>query len=90
MAEKLGVYICEGCDIGTSLNVDELVDYAKKGKLANICPVVKKSGGLCSPAGKAEIEADIAANGRTAWCSAPVSRAEMGLSTSARPCRWSA
>jgi quinone-modifying oxidoreductase subunit QmoB len=57
------VYICEGCDIGTSLNVDELVDYAKKGKLANICPVVKKSGVLCSPEGKAEIEADIAANG---------------------------
>lgn len=63
MAEKLGVYICEGCDIGKSLNVDELVDYAKKGKLANICPVVKRSAVLCSPEGKAEVEADIAAEG---------------------------
>jgi len=63
MAEKLGVYICEGCDIGKSLNVDELVEYAKKSKLANICPVVKKGAVLCSPEGKAEIEADIAAEG---------------------------
>ncbi len=63
MAEKLGVYICEGCDIGKSLNVDELVDYAKKSKLANITPVVKKCPVLCSPEGKAEIEADIAASG---------------------------
>ncbi|OIN98890.1 MAG: heterodisulfide reductase subunit A [Desulfovibrionaceae bacterium CG1_02_65_16] len=63
MAEKLGVYICSGCDIGTSLNVDELVDYAKKGKLAGITPVVKKSAVLCSPEGKAEIEADIKEHG---------------------------
>ncbi|MDR3640521.1 MAG: hydrogenase iron-sulfur subunit [Humidesulfovibrio sp.] len=63
MAEKLGVYICAGCDIGKSLNVDELVDYAKKSKLASITPVVKHSAVLCSPEGKAEIEADIAANG---------------------------
>jgi len=63
MAEKLGVYICAGCDIGKSLNVDELVDYAKKSKLAGITPVVKSSAILCSPEGKAEIEADIAANG---------------------------
>ena len=63
MAEKLGVYICEGCDIGKSLNVDELVDYAKKSKIANICPVVKKCAVLCSPEGKAEVEADIAAQG---------------------------
>lgn len=63
MAEKLGVYICAGCDIGKSLNVDELVEFAKKGKLANICPVVKKSAVLCSPEGKAEVEADIAAEG---------------------------
>jgi len=63
MAEKLGVYICAGCDIGKSLNVDELVEYAKKSKLANITPVVKKSAILCSPEGKAEIEADIAAQG---------------------------
>jgi quinone-modifying oxidoreductase subunit QmoB len=63
MAEKLGVYICEGCGIGKALPIDELVDFAKKGKLASITPVVKKSAVLCSPEGKAEIEADIAANG---------------------------
>ncbi len=63
MAEKLGVYICEGCEIGKSLNVDGLIDVAKKGKLAGICPVVKKNAILCSPEGKAEIEADIAAEG---------------------------
>ncbi len=63
MAEKLGVYICEGCEIGKSLNVDSLVDFTKKGKLAGICPVVKKNAVLCSPDAKAEIEADIAAEG---------------------------
>lgn len=59
MAEKLGVYICSGCDIGKSLDVDSLLDTVKKGKLASICPVVKKSAVLCSPDAVTEIEADI-------------------------------
>ncbi len=63
MAEKLGVYICGGCDLGKSLDVDALVDFTKKSKLAGICAVVKKNAVLCSPDAVAEIEADIKESG---------------------------
>ncbi|MDP3426906.1 MAG: hydrogenase iron-sulfur subunit [Humidesulfovibrio sp.] len=63
MAEKLGVYICSGCDIGKALEMAPLLETVTKGKLAGICPVVKQNPVLCSPDAVAEIEADIAANG---------------------------
>ena len=63
MAEKLGVYICSGCDIGKALEMAPLMEAVTKGKLAGNCPVVKQNPVLCSPEAVAEIEADIAANG---------------------------
>ncbi len=63
MAEKLGVYICSGCGIGKALEMEPLLDAARKGKLAASCAVVKENAVLCSPEAVAEIEADIAANG---------------------------
>ena len=63
MAEKLGVYICGGCDIAKSLDVEALAEFVRNGKHKGICPVVKTNPVLCSPDGKAEIEADIKAEG---------------------------
>jgi quinone-modifying oxidoreductase subunit QmoB len=63
MAEKLGVYICGGCDIAKSLDVEGLAAFVKNGKHQSLCPVVKTNSVLCSPEGKAEIEADIQAEG---------------------------
>jgi len=63
MAEKLGVYICGGCDIGANLDVDALADFAAKGKHSSCVTVAKSNPVLCSPEGKAMIEADIAEQG---------------------------
>ncbi|MGE4470208.1 MAG: hydrogenase iron-sulfur subunit [Desulfovibrio sp.] len=63
MAEKLGVYICGGCDIAKSLDVEGLAEFVKNGRHQSLCPVVKTNSVLCSPEGKAEIEADIEAEG---------------------------
>ena len=63
MAEKLGVYICGGCDIGANLDVDALADFCAKGKHSSVVAVAKSNAVLCSPEGKAMIEADIAENG---------------------------
>jgi len=62
MADKLGVYICEGCDIGKDLDVAAMAELVGKGKYSSICPVVKTNKVLCSPEAKAEIEADIKEN----------------------------
>ena len=63
MAEKLGVYICEGCDIGKNLDCGALAELAKNGKYSSNCAVAKTSPVLCSPEGKALIEADIQSEG---------------------------
>jgi quinone-modifying oxidoreductase subunit QmoB len=63
MAEKLGVYICGGCDIGSRLDLGALADFVKNGKHAALCKVVKTNPVLCSPEAKAEIEADIKTHG---------------------------
>ncbi|MDD4952913.1 MAG: heterodisulfide reductase subunit A, partial [Desulfovibrionaceae bacterium] len=63
MAEKLGVYICSGCEIGKNLDVEALAEFVRNGKHKAICKLVKTNAVLCSPDGRAEIEADIAAAG---------------------------
>ncbi|MBG0791880.1 MAG: hydrogenase iron-sulfur subunit, partial [Desulfovibrionaceae bacterium] len=63
MAEKLGVYICGGCDIGANLDVDALAEFVANGKHSSNVAVAKSNAVLCSPEGKAMIEADIAENG---------------------------
>ncbi len=60
MAEKLGVYICGGCDIGANLDVDALAEFAQNGKHSAVVKVSKANPVLCSPEGRAAIEADIA------------------------------
>ncbi|WP_419786458.1 hydrogenase iron-sulfur subunit [Pseudodesulfovibrio sp.] len=62
MAEKLGVYICGGCDIGANLDVDGLAKFCAGGKHSSSVVVAKSSPVLCSPEGKAMIEADIKEN----------------------------
>ncbi len=63
MAEKLGVYICGGCGIADSIDTEALAEFVQKGKHSALCPVVKTNSVLCSPEAKAEIEADIKAEG---------------------------
>jgi quinone-modifying oxidoreductase subunit QmoB len=63
MAEKLGVYICGGCDIGANLDVDALAAFTANGKHSSVVAVAKSNPVLCSPEGKAMIEADIAEQG---------------------------
>ena len=59
MEKKIGVYICSGCEIGESLNVEKLARTAqnKGGK------VVKTHACLCGEEGNALIAADIAGEG---------------------------
>ena len=48
MEKKLGVYICKGCEIGESLDLDSLAKVARKeGKV----PICKTHEALCSPEG---------------------------------------
>lgn len=63
MAEKLGVYICEGCELAKTLDIGALAEHLKNGKYSSQCAVVKTSGVLCSPDGVKEITDDIAAEG---------------------------
>ena len=59
-AKKVGLYICAGCDIGKSLEVEALVKVAEKeGKAA----LVKTNEALCSPEALAMIRADIESEG---------------------------
>lgn len=62
MAEKLGVYVCGGCDIGANLDVDALAQFAAGGKHSSAVAVAKANPVLCSPEGVAMIEADIKEN----------------------------
>ncbi len=58
MAEKIGVYICEGCDIGENLDCGALAEFISN-KFGDLTPVVTTHPILCSAAGKAAIQADI-------------------------------
>lgn len=58
MEKKFGVYICKGCSIGESINIDKLIKSSAKA--AKIQPdAVKVHDILCSPAGIEMIKNDI-------------------------------
>lgn len=58
MSSKIGVYICEGCDIGPQLNAGQLAEFVRS-EYGQTCPVVKIAPVLCSEEGKALIQADV-------------------------------
>ncbi|MGC8578800.1 MAG: FAD-dependent oxidoreductase [bacterium] len=60
MDKKLGVYICSGCDIGESVDVDKLVSVAKNEQKIPICI---KHANLCSAEGVELIKKDIQEQG---------------------------
>nr|MBN2276387.1 FAD-dependent oxidoreductase [candidate division Zixibacteria bacterium] len=53
---KIGVYICQGCEIGKSLDIDQLIKESEAGK----CAVCKNKEILCSKEAIEEIHRDIA------------------------------
>lgn len=58
MAEKIGVYICSGCDIGEHIDVEQLAEFIKP-KFQNTCSVVKTHPFLCGPEGREVIKKDL-------------------------------
>lgn len=60
MEKKIGCYICKGCDIGQSIEVDKLVELATGECKA---AVAKTHDCLCSPEGVDFIKSDIASEG---------------------------
>jgi len=56
MDTKIGVYICKGCDIEKSLDIDKLVEVANDDTKAALC---KTHDVLCSREGIESIQADI-------------------------------
>ena len=59
MEKKIGVYICTDCEIGNSLNIDQLIKVATKQK----APVVKTHPALCQKEGVEFIKNDMAQEG---------------------------
>jgi len=59
METKIGVYICKGCDIGKSLDVEKLSEVA--GEME--APICKTADVLCSPEGVALVASDIESEG---------------------------
>jgi quinone-modifying oxidoreductase subunit QmoB len=59
METKVGCYICKGCDIGKSLDIDKLVEAANEAGSA----VCKTHDILCTQEGVGQIKADIEAEG---------------------------
>jgi quinone-modifying oxidoreductase subunit QmoB len=59
MDTKIGVYVCKGCDIGKSLDVDKLLEAARE-KEAAVC---KAHDALCAPEGVQLIRDDIEKEG---------------------------
>ncbi len=66
MEAKVGCYICKGCDIGSSLDIEKLKEAAKEKGAA----IIKDIDVLCSKAGVDEIKKDIEGEGinRIAVC----------------------
>jgi quinone-modifying oxidoreductase subunit QmoB len=60
MGTKIGVYICKGCDIAKSVDVEKLVEVANDETDASIC---KTHDVLCSQEGVASVQADIEGEG---------------------------
>jgi quinone-modifying oxidoreductase subunit QmoB len=61
--DKIGVYLCKGCDIGKSLAVEKLVSAAKA---EDSVKVAKEHDALCSAGGVEMVRADSAAEGLNA------------------------
>ena len=59
METKVGCYICKGCDIGKSLDIDKLVEAANEAGSA----VCETHDILCTQEGVGQIKADIEAEG---------------------------
>lgn len=57
MEKKYGVYICKGCGIKEAVNVDKLVNVAKK------VPLCRTHDALCSPEGVQLIKTDMTNDG---------------------------
>ncbi|CAM2059674.1 quinone-modifying oxidoreductase, subunit QmoB [Desulfovibrionales bacterium] len=62
MADNIGVYICLGCNISKSIDVESLVYYVREVH-NDICSVVKNHPMFCGRQGVAMIKADIHAKG---------------------------
>jgi quinone-modifying oxidoreductase subunit QmoB len=60
METKIGVYVCKGCDIGKSLDIDKLCEVATDETEAAFC---KTHDVLCSREGVESIRADIESEG---------------------------
>ena len=60
MENKIGVYICNGCSIKQSLDVDKLVEIATSELEAPVC---RAHDALCSQEGIQLVEADIDGEG---------------------------
>ncbi len=56
MDKRLGVYICGGCSIGESIDVDRLADLAKK---EHKVPVCRTHSFLCGEQGLSQIRSDL-------------------------------
>ena len=61
MEKKYGVYICKGCGIGDSINIEKLVKASTKGPIKG--ENVKVHDVLCSPEGLQLIKGDIKKDG---------------------------
>jgi len=59
METKVGLYICKGCEIGRSIDIDKLIEEAEGSKL----PVCKTHDILCSREAVDQIKADIESEG---------------------------
>lgn len=57
MDKRLGVYICSGCSIGDSLDVDKLSSVAARELKVPVC---RTNACLCAPEGVAQIREDLA------------------------------
>ncbi|MEJ2721025.1 MAG: FAD-dependent oxidoreductase, partial [bacterium] len=60
METNIGVYICKGCDIGKSVDVDKLTEIAT-GEMK--VPVCKTHDAMCSPEAVEMIRADVESEG---------------------------
>ena len=58
MSSKIGVYICEGCDIGPQLNAGQLAEFVQS-EYGGSCPVIKTAPVLCSQEGRSMIQEDV-------------------------------
>ncbi|MBI5536978.1 MAG: FAD-dependent oxidoreductase [Deltaproteobacteria bacterium] len=79
MEKKTAVYICTGCDIGKSVDVDQLI---KSTKASAKIPLCRTHAALCSSEGLAVVQKDIADEGVNAAvmaaCSPRVCEREFG------------